>query len=312
MVKVTVIVTVLNEQSTLPQLLDALRRQTRRPDEVVIVDGGSVDRTWDILQKFSRSWPRLHVYQLPGSNRSQARNLAISKARFPIIAITDAGCLPNLDWLEHLVRPFYNSRTQVVSGYYTGLAANTFQKSLIPYVLVMPDRLPPVFFPSTRSMALRKSVWTQLGGFNPANNHSEDYEYARYLRSRGIDFVFVPEAVVSWFPRQKLSQAAWMFFRFAVGDMAAGILRPKVKMLAVRYLIFAYLFFLSCEIHILFFPLILLALIYLAWAVRKNYRYVKQFSAVFWLPVLQITSDICVLFGSVVGLLLRMSIPKQA
>ncbi len=35
----------------------------------------------------------------------------------------------------------------------------------------------------------------------------------------------------------------------------------------------------------------------------KNYKYVKDIRAVFWLPILQIVSDIMVLFGSVVGLL---------
>lgn len=311
MVKVTVIITVLNELDSLPLLVKSLKSQSRPPDEVVIVDGGSTDGTWNLLRQISRTWPISKVYSLPKSNRSQGRNFAISKAHSSIIAITDAGCLPHLDWLENLVQPFYDSATQVVSGYYEGSFKNVFQKSLIPYVLVMPDRIPSIFFPSTRSMALRKSVWQTLGGFNEALDPSEDFEYAKRLHAQGVKFVFVKNAVVSWQPRKNLSQSAWMFFHFAFGDIMAGIIRPKVKALAIRYLAFAYFFFLSMEIRPLFFLLIPIAFVYLILTIFKNYRYVKNIGAFFWLPVLQITADICVLFGTIVGFVARISIPNN-
>ena len=51
--KVSVIATVLNEGPAIRRLLDSLVAQTRAPDEVVIVDGGSSDDTVSILRGYA-------------------------------------------------------------------------------------------------------------------------------------------------------------------------------------------------------------------------------------------------------------------
>jgi glycosyltransferase involved in cell wall biosynthesis len=43
--KISVILTVLNEAQSLPQLFDSLKAQTQRPHQVIVVDGGSTDGT---------------------------------------------------------------------------------------------------------------------------------------------------------------------------------------------------------------------------------------------------------------------------
>jgi len=301
--QVAVIVTVLNEKDTVGGLVSSLKKQTLRPARVVIVDGGSIDGTFALLQKQALTWPVLKVYLHPG-NRSQGRNFGVSKTGESLIAFTDAGCLPDQKWLAELVRPFTKPSVTVVSGYYRGQASTVFTKCLIPYVLVMPDKADKTeFFPSSRSMALRRKVWKQSGGFNPKVDPSEDFELAHRLKNLGFYFTFTPKAQVVWIPRQDLSSAAWMFLRFAFGDVQAGILRPKVKFLALRYMLFFYLFFLSLQIPWLFIPLIGLALVYLVWAVHKSYRYVNNRRAFYWLPVIQITADVTVLFGTIMGLL---------
>ena len=43
--RVSLIMTVRDEESALPALLNSLQKQERRPDEIVIADGGSTDET---------------------------------------------------------------------------------------------------------------------------------------------------------------------------------------------------------------------------------------------------------------------------
>ncbi len=290
MAKISVVVTVLNEKTTIKKLLDSLINQTSKPKEIIIVDGGSTDGTWEVISN------QLSVisYRIPG-NRSVGRNYGINKAKTSIIAFTDAGCIPEPNWLKELVAPFADPKVQIVSGYYKGLPTSVFEKCLVPYVLVMPDQIRGEFLPSTRSMAMRKGI----GLFDEKLSHNEDYAFAISLKKKGVEFYFAPKAIVGWIPRKNLRQATWMFMRFAIGDAQAGILRPKVKLLALRYYLFIFLIF-------IYWPFVTLLLGYLVWAIVKNYRYVKDFRAVYWLPVLQITSDIMVLFGTVVGLLSRV------
>ena len=67
---VSLVMTVLDEAGSFPALLDSILAQERRPDEVVIVDGGSSDRTVALAHDFAqRAAPDLpvRVEVLPGA-----------------------------------------------------------------------------------------------------------------------------------------------------------------------------------------------------------------------------------------------------
>jgi glycosyltransferase involved in cell wall biosynthesis len=293
MAKVAVVVTVLNEQGTIRSLAESLINQSIRPAEIVIVDGGSTDRTLEIIKEYKK----IKVLKKPG-NRSVGRNWGVANTKSTIIAFTDAGCVPHLNWIEELIKPFSNKQYEVVSGYYEGQASTIFQKCLVPFVLVMPDKLGSEFLPATRSMAITREAWNKSGGFEETLWHNEDFAFAHKIKKLNFNLTFAKNAVVAWIPRQNLRQAAWMFMRFAIGDIQAGILRPKVKMLAFRYYFFFFLLFVNRLALLLIIP-------YIIWAIGKNYKYVRHWRALYWLPILQLTADVCVLFGSVVGLLSR-------
>jgi glycosyltransferase involved in cell wall biosynthesis len=115
---VTVVATVYNEGSAIDRLLDSLAAQSRRPDEVVIVDGGSSDDTWARLTaRVARGDLPLAVLSRPGANISAGRNAAIGAARGPVIACTDAGVWLEPEWLAALTAPFA-AGAQVVSGFF--------------------------------------------------------------------------------------------------------------------------------------------------------------------------------------------------
>jgi len=59
---VSVIVTVFNEAKTINRLLKALAKQTYKPTEIIIVDGGSTDQTWKKLQSWSHRLPQLKIF----------------------------------------------------------------------------------------------------------------------------------------------------------------------------------------------------------------------------------------------------------
>lgn len=301
--RVAVVATVLNERATVRGLIRALRRQSQAPAEIVIVDGGSADGTWEILTRQQG----IKAFQRAG-NRSVGRNWGVEQSRSPIIAFTDAGCIPDPNWLEELVKPFGHSEVEVVSGYYRAEPRDVFEKCLVPYVLVMPDVAGRTeFYPATRSMALSRSVWDKSGGFDQRLSHNEDYAFAHKLKGLGVNFCFAPRAIVKWLPRKNLRSASWMFMRFAIGDAQAGLWRPKVKLLFLRYYLLFFSLFLLYEVSrgLVSVYLVSLLVLYSAWAIGKNYKYVQDVRALFWLPVLQLTADTMVIFGTLVGLLSR-------
>ncbi|GFP24349.1 hypothetical protein HKBW3S09_01816, partial [Candidatus Hakubella thermalkaliphila] len=72
--KVSLVTTILNEEKTLPEFIDSLLAQTRRPEEVIVVDGGSKDRTFEILKSYADRVGNLTVIQSRGANISRGRN----------------------------------------------------------------------------------------------------------------------------------------------------------------------------------------------------------------------------------------------
>lgn len=305
---IAVVVTVLNEAKTVGQLLAALEQQTLQPQEICITDGGSSDATAEIVTEWAtQSRVPISLITIPG-NRSIGRNAAIARTKCQWIALTDAGCEPEPTWLEELVAVQKKQHCRVVSGYYKGDAQTALQTAIVPYALVMPKRVNPErFLPATRSMLIEKKLFIALGKFNPALSDNEDYDFARRIPA-AEPIGFAPKAIVSWQPPKTLSAFARMIFRFARGDAQAGLWRPKVILVFVRYAVVG-LLFLLLWVHVSFWIwslLLLLFVVYVAFAIVKNYVYAK--SSWYWLPVLQIISDISVMAGSFSGLVAQSSV----
>lgn len=303
--KTSLSLTFLNEESTIDWLLQTIDKQLVAPDEIIFVDGGSTDGTVSKIkqwQKKSALGKKIRLFQKKG-NRSVGRNFAVKKAKHEWLAFTDAGCIPYQNWLQELMRTQRETEADVVAGYYQGLAQTRFEEAVIPYVLVMPHRVNKNnFLPATRSMLIRKSTFLKLGGFDETLNHNEDFAFAHKLKQTKIPMAFTPDAVVGWLPRQNLSSFFKMIFRFALGDVQAKILRPKVILIFLRYLIFLGLLAWIISINELpqtgsFFPMLIF--LYALWAVMKNKRYVPH--GWLWLPILQVTSDLAVMAGSLAG-----------
>lgn len=312
--KVSFITTVYNEETTISALLESVFKQSKLPDEIIIVDGGSSDRT---VTKIKSEKLKIKNYDgkfkiiVKKGNRAVGRNEAIGNASNEIIVCSDAGCILDKNWVKNIIEPFNDPKVDVVAGYYKGKPKNIFQKCLVPYVLVTEDKLNPAeFLPATRSMAFKKSVWKKVGGFDEKYSHNEDYVFAQKLKKTGTNIIFEGNAVVYWIPRKNIKDAFIMFFRFAVGDSEAKILRLKVALIFTRYLIGAYLLFFGVieKSYLLLYGTLISIALYLAWSVFKNYKYVNNYKAILFLPILQFVSDAAVLLGTSMGFLKRVKV----
>lgn len=301
------ITTTFNEEKTIEKYLDSIFAQTKMPNEIIIVDAQSKDNTLNLIKKYQSKTKRHNTkikLIIKKGNRSIGRNEAIKNATGDIILCSDAGCILDKDWVKNISKPFLNNSIDVVAGYYKGVASTILQKCLIPYVLIPQDKVNPyTFLPATRSMAFRKSVWEKVGGFNEKFSHNEDYVFSKELQKKHLKIFFENSAIVYWLPPKSWNEIFIMFYRFAKGDIQAKIIRPKVILIFVRYIVYFllllsyFVFYISLILYVLFFILFL----YIIWAIEKNYRYVKNLKAVYLLPLLQFISDIAVIKGSLEG-----------
>jgi glycosyltransferase involved in cell wall biosynthesis len=234
---VSLVLTVKDEARTLPAFLDSLSRQTRRPDEVVVVDGGSRDGTMEVLDAAARRLGRFRVESRPGSTIAGGRNAGILGARGPIVAVTDAGTVLAATWLERLVAPFELEDVDVTAGYFRPGGASWLERTIAATITPHVAEVEPArFLPSSRSVAFRKERWAQVGGYPEWLRHCEDLVFDLALRDAGASFRFVPGAVVEWRARPSLGAFARQYYDYARGDGHADLWRRRH---AVRYAAYA-------------------------------------------------------------------------
>ena len=89
----------------LKDALESLIRQSRPPDEVVVVDNASEDHTRDVVVGFEGKLNVKYIYE-PIRGIPRARNAGLKASTGDIIAFIDDDCLADEDWLKHMEIPF--------------------------------------------------------------------------------------------------------------------------------------------------------------------------------------------------------------
>lgn len=236
--KVSLIATFRNEMSHLEAWWESLLAQTRLPDEVVIVDGGSDDGTWEYLNSVNPPFS-LRLESFPGSNISAGRNRAVGLAAHEVIAVTDGGCVLRPDWLAELVEPLERDESlQVVAGVYQPLPDDFFQRVSACVTLPRLEEINPGrFLPSARSTAYRRGAWEAAGGYPEWLAFGEDMYFNHTWKRLGIDYIVKKEAVVDWRMRPGLAPFFRQYYHYAWGDGRSGMY-PKRHL--IRYAVYAW------------------------------------------------------------------------
>jgi glycosyltransferase involved in cell wall biosynthesis len=310
---VSVIATVKNEGQSMRRLLDSFVTQTRSPDEVVIVDGGSTDETLDILREYAEAGHLpLRMLIREGSNIAEGRNAAIAAAQGQIIATTDAGVVLEPIWLEELLRPFEEDEdVDVVGGFFVTDPQTTFEIAMGVTVLpVLSDIDPARFLPSSRSVAYKKEAWASLEGYPEWLGYSEDVLFDLALRFRGYRFAFAPAAKVRFRPRSNL-RAFWRQYRnYAMGDGVALLWTERHLIRYGTYVVaLPLLLALALTHHPLWWlALALGAILYTRSPYRRLQPYLaglpwsQKALALSLVPVIRVTGDLAKMAGYPLGL----------
>jgi glycosyltransferase involved in cell wall biosynthesis len=234
--QVAVVATVRDEAATIDDLLQSLLGGRRLPDEIAIVDAGSTDGTWEVLQRWAGRVPALQVQSVPGCGRSEGRNRAIAATTAPWIAVTDGGVRLDPGWLEALLAPLAGPDRQypdTVSGFFRMAPVTLFELALGATTLPVAREIRPArFLPSSRSVLFSRAAWAAAGGYPVWLDYGEDVVFDLAVRRAGARAVWAPRALAYFRPRSSLGQFYRQYYRYARGDGKA-LLWPRRH--AIRY-----------------------------------------------------------------------------
>lgn len=242
---VSVIATVLNEREEIARLVASLLGQVPAAAEVIIVDGGSTDGTWEWLAGAADSHPGLKAIRDESCNLkncagpiARGRNVAIAAACSPVIACADGGCTYAPDWLARLTEPIAAGKAEYALGGSCLDPADptVWDLASAHFFGVRLDPAAPTKSCTARSMAFTKDLWQRIGGFPETVFIGEDTLFDLEARSRTKP-AFPERAKALYRPQYTLGSAYRQLAGYAVSDGILGVRRKRLFRNAARCLL---------------------------------------------------------------------------
>lgn len=185
---IAAIVTVYNEAKNIRDLLDSLKAQ-QDPFEVVVVDAGSTDGTWEKLEAYADDWDALDIHRKRGK-RGACRNYAVEQTDAEVVAFIDGDCIANPFWAQQL-RDAYDG-TLIVAGRTIDIGYWAFENL---QRVELERRGVDVTYPSC-NLAYDREIFEEVGGFDDRFVTAEDIDLNYRAVETGYTIGYAEDAIV--------------------------------------------------------------------------------------------------------------------
>ena len=190
-VRVSVVIPVYDGARYLREAIDSVLGQTRPPDQVVVVDDGSVDATPEVVASYGE---RVTAIRQEHRGNARASNRGIEAARGDLVGFLDSDDVWAPDKLALQLEVLDGDEdADAVFGLVQQFLSEDAEPSLAQKVVIPPDPQPGL---SKSAMLIRRRVLDRVGGFDESRNNSDFTDW--YLRAveQGLIGV-VPQVVVA-------------------------------------------------------------------------------------------------------------------
>lgn len=195
--QLTIIIPCYNEADSIEACLQSVQQQTSSQWECLVVDDGSIDKTVELVESFSRNDTRIQLFKQTHLGPAKARNLAASKATGEILVFVDADMVLDQHYAQVLTEPIAKkqaigtfTRTEIVANW-----DNPWAKCWnYEYTRAKTNRRLPPNHPATSKVfrAITKEAFDSVGGFDDIG-YNDDWTLSKKL---GIEAIAADDAIV--------------------------------------------------------------------------------------------------------------------
>ncbi|MFC5408658.1 glycosyltransferase [Larkinella bovis] len=210
----SVIIPVYNRPDELRELLESLCQQTRIPDEVVVVEDGSVNPANQVVEEFHQRL-NLRYFSKPNSGQGFTRNYGFERATGDYFVIFDSDALVPPSYFETVERRLNTDWLDAYGGPDAAHPNFTPTQKAISYSMTSPfttggirgskKNLGGKYHPRSFNMGFSRKVYEAIGGYK-ISRMGEDIEFAIRIITHNFKTGLIPEAFIYHKRRTNLKQ----------------------------------------------------------------------------------------------------------
>lgn len=256
MYKVAVVIPTLNEEKFIACCLDSVIAQSYpfNDMDVMVVDGGSKDRTKDIVEEYKRKYQNIRFLNNPGRIQSIAFNIGVQSSDAPYIVRLDAHATYNHRYIEKCIEKF-SANAEVLGcapefvGNVGGVCSIRPQHSGLiaeSSAILNQSRFgiggaafrvgaPAGFVDTVPFGCFPRKVLEKVGGMREDLPRGEDNEFNSRIRKAGYKIYLDPKIVCSYFSRDTLRTN--MKQMYANGESIGHLFYVDKDSVGIRHLI---------------------------------------------------------------------------
>jgi cellulose synthase/poly-beta-1,6-N-acetylglucosamine synthase-like glycosyltransferase/peptidoglycan/xylan/chitin deacetylase (PgdA/CDA1 family) len=224
---VSIIVPAYREEKVILRTIETLIAQEYPGElEVVVVDDGSPDETYEVARAAYGTHPKVRIFRKANGGKASALNYGLAYASGEIVICLDADTLFAPDTVAELVEPLHDPKVGAVAGnakvgnrinlvtrwqaieYVTSQNLDRRAFSLLNCITVVPGAVG----------AWRKSLVQKAGGFSE-DTLAEDQDLTLSIRRRGFSIAYADEAIGYTEAPDTLRGLAKQRFRWSFGTL---------------------------------------------------------------------------------------------
>jgi cellulose synthase/poly-beta-1,6-N-acetylglucosamine synthase-like glycosyltransferase len=225
----SLIVTVFNDVEGTRKFLRRMEEQTRKPDEIVILDAGSKDGTWEALEDYARhgSIP-VKLLRKERCKPAPSRNLCAKEASYDVLVVTDIGCDWERVWFEELIEPMEKDPLldAVMGSWRVAWDDQKTEWAKADYFLQggIELRATPTSLSANRAIVYKKEFYLGLGGLpEDLTFAGDDTLLARQIQNSGRRIAAASVPRCTWERPQTFGALVKESRRYARGAAEVGL-----------------------------------------------------------------------------------------
>lgn len=224
----SIVMPALNEERFIEEAVNSILPCRNEIDcELIVVDGGSTDRTRQIVRELMQADDRIRLVSNPQRIQSAAMNLAASIAdqRASVLVRADCHAIYPSGFVTHCVRTLIEKNAASVVVPMRAHGEGWLQKGI---AAAQNCRLgnggaahrmggSSGYVDHGHHAAFRRRIFEDLGGYDTSFVCNEDAELDRRITDSGHRIYLAGDAPITYFPRESLERLALQYYRYGLG-----------------------------------------------------------------------------------------------